>query len=390
MRVTHIITRLTVGGAQENTIASVLGLNRKPAIQAELVSGPSIGPEGSLEGAFAHQSHLLTHVETLVRPVRPLKDFSAFRELTRLLSERKPDIVHTHSGKAGVIGRLAASRAGVPLVIHTIHGPSFGPFQGRLANIIFTAAEKHAARATHHFVSVAEAMTQQYLAAGIGKPDQYTRIFSGFNLTPFLDTKNDLNLRARFGIGPDDIVIGKIARLFELKGHYDLFAVAPQLVSRCPQIKFLLVGDGELRPKFQQQIHDLGLQKNFVFTGLVPPGEVSSLIGIMDIVVHLSQREGLPRALSQSLAAAKPVVAYDSDGAKEVCFDNKTGFLIRIGHLNALTERLLLLVQDPQLREQLGRQGQKFVREHFSVEQMVDGLYNLYLKLVNERGLKTA
>jgi glycosyltransferase involved in cell wall biosynthesis len=381
MRVTHVITRLIVGGAQENTIASVLGLHKKPGLEVRLISGPTTGPEGSLESSFDKTPGLLSHVSTLVRPVNPLKDFAALRHLTRTFRQTRPDIVHTHSGKAGILGRLAAARAGVPIIIHTIHGPSFGTFQGQLANDIFRAAERRAARVTTHFVTVAGAMTQQYLAAGIGRPEQYTRVFSGFALEPFLNARSDPQLRARFGIQPDDIVIGKIARLFKLKGHDDLFAVAPKLVSECPQIKFLLVGDGEWRARFEQKARAIGLEKHFIFTGLVPPAEVPSLVGIMDIVVHLSLREGLPRALPQALAAARPVVAYDCDGAREVCFDNQTGFLIRAGHLNGLTERLLLLARDPTLREQFGRRGQQFVRENFSVERMVDALYNLYQKL---------
>jgi glycosyltransferase involved in cell wall biosynthesis len=230
-------------------------------------------------------------------------------------------------------------------------------------------------------------MTQQYIATGIGKPDQYTKIFSGFALDPFLNVKNDLQLRARFGLKPEDIVVGKIARLFKLKGHDDLFAIAPKLVAECPQIKFLLVGDGNWRKRFEDQVRDNNLEKHFIFTGLVQPSEIPALIGIMDIVVHLSRREGLPRALSQALAASRPVVAYDSDGAREVCLDNQTGFLVRTGHLTGLTERLLLLARDASLREQFGRRGQQFAHEHFSVEQMVEALYNLYMKLASQRGL---
>src|ERR1039458_1698704 len=174
MRVTHIITRLVVGGAQENTVASVLGLRQKPGVEVHLISGPTTGPEGSLESEFAGTPEILTRVPELVRPIHPLKDWLALRRLEKILREQKPDIVHTHSGKAGVLGRLAARRAGVPVIIHTIHGPSFGNFQNAAANFIFRAAEKYAARATTHFVVVADAMKEQYLAAGIGQPGQYT------------------------------------------------------------------------------------------------------------------------------------------------------------------------------------------------------------------------
>ena len=389
MRVTHIITRLIVGGAQENTVATVLGLLKKSGVAVGLISGPTAGPEGSLESELAGVPEILTRVPDLVRPVHPWKDWTALRRLTEIFRQTRPDIVHTHSGKAGVLGRLAAKRAGVPLVIHTIHGPSFGNFQNAAANLVFRAAEKHAARVTTHFIVVADAMKAQYLAAGIGRPEQYTKIFSGFPLEPFLAAKNDPAVRARFGLQPGDFVVGKIARLFKLKGHDDLFAVAPELVRRCPQIKFLLVGDGEWRGRFENLAKSAGLERHFIFTGLVPPAEMPSLVGIMDALVHLSLREGLPRALPQALAAAKPVVACDCDGAGEVCLDGRTGFLVQPADLTGLKNRLLQLAGDAALREKLGRCGQQFVRENFAVEKMVDAIYNLYLKLAAGRGTRS-
>jgi len=385
MRVTHVITRLIVGGAQENTIASVLGLQARPNLEVNLISGSTHGPEGSLENQFAKNPNLLTIVPSLVRPVHPLKDFCALQQLTKIFRTTRPDIIHTHSGKAGILGRLAAHRAGVPVIVHTIHGPSFGKFQGTLANSIFRAAELHAGKFTTHFISVANAMTEQYLAAGIGAPEKYTRIFSGFPLEPFLNATNDLELRARWKIAPTDFVIGKIARLFERKGHDDLIAVAPELVKKIPQIKFLFLGDGNWRGRFENQIRALGLKKNFIFAGLVAPEEVPRYIGIMDAVVHLSRREGLARALPQALAAARPVVAYDCDGAKEICIENKTGFLLHPGDLAGLRERLLQLAVDSELRQRLGKCGQQFVRENFSVERMVDELHVLYLKLAQNQ-----
>ena len=382
MRVTHVITRLIVGGAQENTVASVLGLRQKPDLKVDLISGPSLGPEGSLEPLFSSSPNLLRLEPYLVRPVHPLKDYLALRRLETSFRQDHPDIVHTHSGKAGILGRIAAARAGVPVIVHTVHGPSFGTFQNSFANLLFRSAERYAAQVTTHFVVVADAMARQYLAAGIGHQYQYTKILSGFDLGPFLSATNDPALRARLGFQPDDFVVGKIARLFKLKGHDDLFAVASGLVRQYPKMKFLLVGDGTWRQRFETQANKLGLQKHFVFTGLVPPQQVAPLVGIMDALVHLSEREGLPRALPQALAAGRPVIAYDCDGANEVCLDQKTGFLLRPGDLIALQEHLLLLARDSNLRRALGERGRAFVRERFSVHQMVDQLYGLYTKLM--------
>ncbi len=385
MRVAHVITRLIVGGAQENTIASVLGLRAKPGLEVSLISGPTSGPEGSLEPRVASIPGLLTIVPELIRPVSPWHDWLALRRLTRLFREQRPDIVHTHSGKAGVLGRLAAHAAGVPIIVHTIHGPSFGSFQGALANFAFRAAERRAGRVTTHFASVANAMTEQYLAAGIGKPEQYTRIFSGFDLEPFLNAKNDLALRAKLGIAPDDFVIGKVARLFEHKGHLDLLMAVLGVAHQFPQLKVLLVGDGNLRRKLERMVQTGPLSRSLrgrvVFAGLVRPEEVPGYLGVMDTVVHLSRREGLARVLPQALAAGKPIVAYDCDGAREVCVDNETGFLATAGDMAGVTLRLSELIEQPQLRERLSSRGRELVKDWFPVQRMVDDLRALYLRL---------
>ena len=385
MRVTHVITRLIVGGAQENTVDSVLGLRSRHGLEVSLLSGPTHGSEGSLAGAFADCPQALAIVPHLVRPVHPYHDWLALRELTATLRRQQPDLVHTHSGKAGILGRFAAHRAGVPIIVHTIHGPSFGPFQGPLANGIFRAAERQAARVTTHFVAVAHAMTRQYLAAGIGRPDQFTYVPSGFDLAPFLATKPDPALRERFGFAPDDFVVAKLARLAPLKGHRELLVAAPELLREHPKTRFLLIGDGPERARLQKEIHERGLKRHFAFTGLVTPAQIPALLGIVDAVVHLSRREGLPRALTQGLAAAKPVVAYDCDGAAQVCRSGETGYLVPVGHRSELMQRLGDLAANRPMAEQFGQRGRELVSAEFSVERMVDGLHTLYRQLARDR-----
>lgn len=383
MRVTHVITRLIVGGAQENTLASVLGLRRLPGVEVQLISGLSEGPEGSLEAEAQRVQGLLRIVPELVRPVRPFTDARALIALARVFRRERPEIVHTHSGKAGLVGRLAASLAGAPIIIHTIHGPSFGMFQGALPNATFRAAERLAGLCTSHFVVVAHAMTRQYLAAGIGTPEKYTRILSGFPLGPFLEAQASPDVRTRLGFSPSDIVVGKIGRLFELKGHDDLIDVAPLLVRDVPNLRFLLVGDGPWRARLEARVESSGLSSFFRFTGLVPPTQVPELVGVMDLLVHLSRREGLARALPQALAAGRPVIAYDCDGANEVCLNGRTGYLVNPGDLGTLRERIRRLAKDPALRLEFGQTGRELVREGFTVERMVSDLHALYFRLLS-------
>jgi len=394
MRVTHIITRLVVGGAQENTLATIAGLRQKPGVEVKLISGPTLGPEGSLENEARKifpgtAENDFTIIPELVRPVRPLDDFIALRKLEKILREQRPDIVHTHSGKAGILGRLAAKRAGVPIIIHHIHGPSFGSFQGALANFVFTTAEKHAAKATDHFFCSADAMTRKYLAAGIGRPENYTRVFSGFAVQSFANATNDPALRAKLGFAPDDFIIGKISRFVPHKGHADLFEALKLILPRHPKARLLLVGDGPLRRQMAAETQRPGLAGKIVFTGLVPPAEVPRQAGIMDCLAHLSSfPEALSRALPQMLAAGKPVIAYDFDGADEICLENETGFLIRTGDIETAAQKLLQLARDTGLRKKFGERGQQFVKENFTIEKMVADQYTVYQKLAAERGLR--
>jgi len=381
MRIAHVITRLIVGGAQENTVSSVLGLNKKEDITVRLYSGPTTGPEGSLESIFTSCSDLLHIVPKLIRPINPFSDYLAYRHLLREFKKFKPDIVHTHSGKAGFLGRVAAKKANVQNIVHTIHGPSFGPYQGCISNTLFKKAEKIAAAHTDHFITVADAMQEQYLNAGIGNRNIYTKIFSGFNLKPYLSDYNTLEIRNQLGLKKDDFVVGKIARLFNLKGHDSLFKIAPILTKELPNIRFLIIGDGPLKENFKNIAKQINCEKNFIFVGLVPPSRIPPLINSMDTLIHLSRREGLPRALPQAMAAAKPIVALNYDGAREVCLNEKTGLLVEKEDLPELARSILRLAKDKKLLNSLGQAGRDFVQDKFTLDQLVNSQYQLYQRL---------
>jgi len=380
-KVFHVITRMIVGGAQENTLYTCQGLARMPDFEVTLISGPTSGPEGSLVDVAKKGPQEFVEMPDLCRPILVMRDFRALRALRHYFQQHCPMIVHTHSGKAGFLGRIAAFHAGVPMIIHGLHGPSFGPFQGWVDNMIFKMAEQMASRYTTHFITVADAMRDQYVAAGIGRPSDYTRVFSGFDLKPYLTYRNDPKVRERYGLSEEDIVIGVIARLFPLKGHDELFRILPQLIQENPKIKVLLVGDGILRPEIEKWRGQMGLQKHLILTGLVRPEEIPHLTAIMDILVHLSHREGLPRALPQAMASGKPVVSFDRDGAGEVCITGKTGFLVPFGDLTGVKEALLNLSKDPELRERLGKNGRMLVKQNFSAEIMVKRTLETYQKV---------
>ena len=257
-----------------------------------------------------------------------------------------------------MLGRAAAWSLGVPAVIHTVHGAPFHPWQGRGARWFFQACERWAAKRCHALVSVADAMTELMVAASVAPREKFTTIYSGMEVEPFLRSgEHRERVRRELGYGPEDVVIGKIARLFKLKGHDDVIEAARSVIDAAPNVRFLFVGDGIFRERLERQIAAAGLSGHFQFTGLVPPERIPELISAMDIVVHASLREGLARVLPQALIAGKPVVSYDVDGAREVVIPGETGVLVPPRDIAGLAAALRTLVADPALREPHGPGG---------------------------------
>jgi glycosyltransferase involved in cell wall biosynthesis len=324
----------------------------------------------------------IRYVPALRRAIHPWRDWVAYRQLKSVLREFRPDVVHTHSAKAGILGRLAAWSLRVPAIVHTVHGAPFGPYDPWPRRKFYAWCERYAARRCHHLICVADAMTDLMVSAGVAPRERFTTIYSGMEVEPFLHASDHRDrVRRELGYEPQHVVVGKIARLFELKGHEDVITAATYL-DRDPDLRFLFVGDGLWREKLQRQIDDAGLHDRFQFTGLVPPSRIPELLGAIDILVHASRREGLARALPQALLAGKPVVSYDIDGAREVCLDNETGFLVRSNHFKDLCEPLLKLAGDPALRQRLGEAGQRCFTEQFRHETMTRCVRELYERVL--------
>ncbi len=392
LRILHISTRLILGGSQENTVLSCEG-QAELGHDVHLAFGPIYGPEGSLLERVEHfrtsrGDRIHTHiVPSMIRAIHPLKDIRAYRELLRLVRTLRPDIVHTHSSKAGILGRAAAWQAfrtstdHRPAVVHTIHGPPFHASQSPVVNAIYTAAERYAAKRCHAVVSVADAMTRDYLSRGIGTPGLYTTVYSGMETDRFLTPppgESRETTRAALGIEPGDFVIGTVARLAELKGHDDVLdALADELRAR-PSWKLLWVGDGWLRDRLMARVASLGLSRQVVTTGLVPPEDVPRFIRAMDLLVHPSYREGLPRTVPQALLCGVVPVAYDTDGTGEICINGRTGRLIPTGDRAGLRAAVCALYDHADERIALADAGRSLCRDRFSTQRMVADLERVY------------
>ncbi len=376
MKIAHVITRMIIGGAQENTLLSVLGLQQEKNVHVDLITGCEIGPEGRLDLSGAKS---VIFIPDLLRNIHPLRDLLCFFKLFFLFRSKKYDIVHTHSSKAGIIARLAAFFSGVRVIVHTVHGLPFHPYEKKGVNGLYIFLERLCSKITRKIIVVSDQMRIKALEKKIGKPSQYQTVFSGMRLDEFLEaSKYRQQKRAELGIPEEAIVIGKIARLFPLKGHEFILKIANDLVAWEPRIMFLWVGDGVLKESYQRQIKNMGLEDHFRFTGLVSPDAMPGCLSAMDLLVHVSLREGLARVLPQALAAQVPVVSFDIDGAKDIIKDGINGFLVPPEDFEGLKSRLMLLIRNSELGDQFKKTGKDYVDPFFRDTYMVQELLKVY------------
>ncbi|MBN1865241.1 MAG: glycosyltransferase, partial [Victivallales bacterium] len=270
LNICHVITRMIVGGAQENTLLTIMDHLGK-GHEVTLLTGPSPGPEGELLKNKKIPEFETLICENLVRELNPLRDISAYRWLRGVFSRLKPDVVHTHSSKAGILGRAAACSAGVPFVCHTIHGQAFHRYEKAWRNLLYKFCERWAARRCHRIFAVADAMVSQCVEARIADAGKYRTVYSGMELDDYLleDKKGSCELRKSLGIPKAARVVITVARLFPLKGYEHLLPVAEIVGRRLEDVVFLIVGDGVMMDGLRDAAHKAGL--NFIFTGLVPP-----------------------------------------------------------------------------------------------------------------------
>ena len=395
MKIVHIITRLILGGAQENTLITCKLLAQR-GHDVTLVTGPALGPEGELFQQTKNQRYKTIVINSLRRQINPFYDIPAYRAIKKYLKDTQPDIVHTHSAKAGILGRFAAHKLKTqnlklktPFVVHTIHGLAFHPYQSKWLNKFYIAVEKSTAKRTDFFISVADAMTNQALAAGIGVPDKFVTAYSAIEEDDFLkpvSNEQKKQFRQKYEITEDAVVLITIARLFMLKGHDYIIESAKTLSKQFENAVWLFVGDGNLSEHYKNQVHRLGLADKIKFTGLLSPKEIPLAIASSDILVHCSLREGLARTLPQAMLCGKPAISFDIDGAREVVNEN-TGRLIEPKNIEQLTKTCAELIENAELRNKLGKAGRKSVKEKFAPKTMVDTIETVYRKLLEEKTL---
>lgn len=383
MKIVQVITRLILGGAQENTILTCEGLAAR-GHDVTLITGPAMGPEGELLTRARSGDYEVIIIHSLRRAINPVLDALAYRALLKRLGGSGADIVHTHSSKAGILARRAAAKlrkkSTLPKIVHTIHGLAFHPYGSRLANRLYIALEKRSAERTDAIISVADAMTTQSLSAGIGQAKQYTTIYSGMEVAAFINRPADADaFRRSLGLGKDDVLVTQVSRLAELKGHEFILAAAERIADR--RVHFCFVGDGRKRGRIERAIRaSAGLTGRVHLTGLLRPEKMPTVMHAADIVVHCSLREGLARALGQAMLAGKPVISFDVDGAREVV-DAETGILLAAGDIAGLKAAIETLAASVDLRARLGANGRRRLAGKFDHRIMVEKIESVYERL---------
>jgi len=380
IRVAHVITRLIKGGAQENTFHTVR-LHNADRFDADLIAGPPLGAEGSIEDAV-RQSGIAIHREPyLLRNPAPLRDLLTLRRLEARFRRGRYDIVHTHTSKAGWLGRIAAERAGVPNIVHTPHGNVFhGYFHPAVARA-FVWMERHAARRTHRIIELTPGGIEEHLAEGIGQRAQYRVVFSGIDTAPY-DAAIAAReaTRAALDCPPGALLIGGVGRLEPIKGFTYFVDAALRLAEALPQARFVLAGQGSDLDALRKRAAPLG--DRFVFLGL--RADVPALMAAFDVCVVPSVNEGMGRVLLEAGAAGAPVAASRVGGIPDIVDDGETGLLVPPRDAAALAAALRDLAASPERRALMGAAARAKVVPRYSLEEMVRRIEAIYEELLDE------
>ena len=387
IRVAHVITKLELGGAQQNTLYTVTHLDRS-RYDVFLAFGPGgiLTPE--VERIPDLTARTLHH---LIRPIRPHRDLLAFIELYRWFRRIKPHIVHTHSSKAGILGRLAAAAAGVPIIIHTIHGYGITPLQPRWLRASLLRAERAAARVTTHFIAVSRENRRWGIRRGLFKPSQCSLIRSGIHLPTFRSPPSPEGIRElkqKYDLEDASHIVGMIACFKPQKAPLDFLRLARRLRRRHPRARFVLIGDGELRPQLESYVRRFNLAATVRLPGWQT--NVRDWYNLFDCFVLTSLWEGLPRVLPEALAAGVPVVATAVNGNTEVIRHKKTGFLVRPRDIKSMARYVSWILSHPDKARKMAARAGPYLDE-FDIDAMVKAQERLYeslykrLKIENNR-----
>jgi len=385
IKVAHIIARMITGGADENTLFTVQGLD-KDRYEIDLIMGEEF--DESILKRVKDGNINIFQIKGLKWKLNFLHDPIVLIKLIKLMRKKRYDIVHTHTTKAGILGRIAARIGGVPVIVHGLHGSTFEAFNSGLLNWLLFLFERFTGRFTDAYVSVSGVLSGKYIERGIGKKENYYTVYSGMELETFYGVREKIDCRKKqkeLGIGVEDFVIGNVARLESRKGHKFLIDAFENVLEeqKDSHVKLLIIGEGNKRENLESYVKELNLEDKVIFTGYRE--DVEELMVVMDIFALTSLREGLPRVLVQAAAVGMPSIAFNVDGVPEIIKDNYNGFLVRVGNVGQLKNRIVKYINSKELVLLHGRNGREFIGNKWSIEDMVDRIDKIYKKLITEK-----
>ncbi len=387
IRVVRVIARLNMGGPALHVTYLAQGLAER-GYETTLVAGDVGRGEESMAFVADRAGVEVVRLPGLSRDLSPLRDAVAAWRVARIIRRVRPDVVHTHTAKAGAIGRVAAVLAGRPgrrpVVVHTFHGHVLRGYFGRAGTLLFRAIETVLARATDRLVAVSPEVRDELVGLHVAPARKFSVVRLGIELEPRVRFEGDADeARRRHGIGVGKFVVGWFGRMTAVKRTDDLLTMLAGVRERGVDALLLFVGDGDDRDRLEQRAHDLGLARSCLFVGYQE--DVAPWYAICDAVVLTSASEGTPVTIIEALAAGKPVVATRVGGVPDVVDEGETGFLVRPRDTHALAERLEILARDPERRAAMGAAGRERMLGRYAVDRLVDDVDELYRELLASR-----
>ncbi len=385
IKILRVIARLNIGGAAIHVVNLTAGLD--PAHFEQLLVVGTEGPdEGSmLDYALSRGVQPLSIPEIVTEFSLKPRDVKALIKLYRLIRRERPHIVHTHTAKAGLLGRLAACWAGVPLVVHTYHGHVLYGYYSPAKTWLLRRMERTLARFTHCIVTVSERVKHELVAYGVAPPERITVIPLGFNLEPFLNAQAQQGqFRREFALNNGLQLVGIVGRLFPIKNHRLFLDAAARVAAGKPATRFIIVGDGVLRPELERQAHALGIADRVIFTGW--RRDLPRIYADLDVLVVSSDNEGTPVSAIEAMAAGCPVVATRVGGLPDLISEGETGLLVPPQAPDRLATAVQGLLQDPEAACRIGQTAREMVRERFTVQRLISDMDHLYYSLLAHTG----
>ena len=389
IKVLRIIARLNIGGPSRHVAILNEGLD-KDKYESILVYGSLEPGEGDMSYLAKNVRGRVVYVPEITRRIRPLSDLKAFMKIFALITKERPQIVHTHTAKAGAIGRLAAILAFVPIKVHTFHGNIFYGYFSRWATALFLWIERFLAFFTDRIICISNQQKDELLKTyRIGTEKKYEIINLGFDLEKFMNAKeSDGSLRSVLNLKSDDILVGIVGRLVSVKNHM-MFLKAAERIKKTmdldlfSKVKFIIIGDGPERPMLENYVKSVGLERGVIFAGWAK--EMEKIYADLDIVALTSKNEGTPLSLIEALASSKPVIATNVGGVKDVVGD--AAILVETNEEEKFAASLSDLIKSNQKRKEMGLKGRERVVQRFSKENLIKSTEKLYEELLKEKGI---